>query len=537
MRPTTRSEQWQWQEKIGLKDRKTLDGHQSVYFNRLMDLAQPVEENDAVTKKYVDDHVHAMPNRARGAYDAIVYIDGSKIVADDSNGRRIASGVAGTDDSAVLNALAVLEIQNICIACSLTLTSTVLFEYDNVRIFGSSPPAVNLYDPLVTVNTAIGFQLGSIAAGELMGAEITGLHFNSAAAQTNIAIKIYSYHRVRCDKLNFHQFATDMDVTFSWGSTFSHIHSYSPAHCIQFHALAGPLYCAELDVSAVYVDDGRDFAIVCDNGALEAGLNVRGLKIESFVGAGAGVDFGNNEANSFIGGFIDIPTANYAVKDVGALNTLIGVHIQSGIVSMNHRSKIIGCMFSGGATGHSKLITAGYDCTILGNTFSDITNEVIISMGSAYTDIIANNFRACNCKYYIQISTIYNTVSGNKFSACNYNNAYAGTAYDVYINNGQFDNIIKDNISDSSNVVGSIRFVAGNAINSNIGYLSLTEKSGSSTGTGSEQTIAHGLVSTPTKVAIVPTETGATVSAVWADGTNIYATVTNGKAFNWSAEV
>ena len=54
-RPTQRMLDWQWQEKIGLKDRKTLDGHQSVYFNRLMDLAQPVEENDAVTKKYTDD--------------------------------------------------------------------------------------------------------------------------------------------------------------------------------------------------------------------------------------------------------------------------------------------------------------------------------------------------------------------------------------------------------------------------------------------------------------------------------------------------
>ena len=54
-RPTQRMLDWQWQEKIGLKDRKTLDGHQSVYFNRLMDLAQPVEENDAATKKYTDD--------------------------------------------------------------------------------------------------------------------------------------------------------------------------------------------------------------------------------------------------------------------------------------------------------------------------------------------------------------------------------------------------------------------------------------------------------------------------------------------------
>lgn len=40
----------------------------------------------------------------RGAYDAIVYIDGSEVVADDSNGRKIASGTAGVDDSTVINA-------------------------------------------------------------------------------------------------------------------------------------------------------------------------------------------------------------------------------------------------------------------------------------------------------------------------------------------------------------------------------------------------------------------------------------------------
>jgi len=40
----------------------------------------------------------------RGAYDAIVFIDGSEVVAEDADGRRIASGTAGTDDVAVLQA-------------------------------------------------------------------------------------------------------------------------------------------------------------------------------------------------------------------------------------------------------------------------------------------------------------------------------------------------------------------------------------------------------------------------------------------------
>jgi hypothetical protein len=58
---------------------------------------------------------------------------------------------------------------------------------------------------------------------------------------------------------------------------------------------------------------------------------------------------------------------------------------------------------------------------------------------------------------------------------------------------------------------------------------------GSSTGTGSQQTIAHLLPWVPLEVVITPTVTGTTVSNVWADATNIYCTVTNGNAFNYKA--
>lgn len=69
----------------------------------------------------------------------------------------------------------------------------------------------------------------------------------------------------------------------------------------------------------------------------------------------------------------------------------------------------------------------------------------------------------------------------------------------------------------------------------NYGYV--TENNGTSTGTGAEQTIAHGLVGVPDRVNFVPTVTGATVSGWWADATNIYVTVTSGKTYNWFAEI
>jgi hypothetical protein len=126
------------------------------------------------------------------------------------------------------------------------------------------------------------------------------------------------------------------------------------------------------------------------------------------------------------------------------------------------------------------------------------------------------------------------TIVGNAF--CNQNlvkQKYGAVVDDATSNSLIHSNTFYGNITLPMSI--SAVALAANSVRHNIGYI--TEASGSSTGTGSEQTIAHGLVAAPSKVAIVPTETGATVSAVWADATNIYATVTTGKAFNWSAEV
>lgn len=62
---------------------------------------------------------------------------------------------------------------------------------------------------------------------------------------------------------------------------------------------------------------------------------------------------------------------------------------------------------------------------------------------------------------------------------------------------------------------------------------------GTSTGTGSAQTIAHGLIATPSKVLIYPTGDPAGTAITWgspaADATNIYPIVTSGKDYTWEA--
>jgi parallel beta-helix repeat protein len=57
----------------------------------------------------------------------------------------------------------------------------------------------------------------------------------------------------------------------------------------------------------------------------------------------------------------------------------------------------------------------------------------------------------------------------------------------------------------------------------NTGYV--TESTGSSIGTGSEQIIAHSLAAEPSGVSVIPYERGAEVGAFWADAKNIYITI------------
>lgn len=53
-RPNSKAQRWRWQVVVDSNGRQWLDGDQSCYFNRLMDVGAPIEANDAATKAYVD---------------------------------------------------------------------------------------------------------------------------------------------------------------------------------------------------------------------------------------------------------------------------------------------------------------------------------------------------------------------------------------------------------------------------------------------------------------------------------------------------
>lgn len=97
-----------------------------------------------------------------------------------------------------------------------------------------------------------------------------------------------------------------------------------------------------------------------------------------------------------------------------------------------------------------------------------------------------------------------------------------------------------DNIFNSiaSTVVSSeVYSGTGSKIKDNIGFV--TENGGKATGKSTGQTIAHGLVTTPTIVNVVPATAGVSDLNVAADGTNITVTFAGGGSedFYWEAKV
>ena len=52
---------WNWKFVIDEHDRVWLDGDQSIDFNRLMDLADPIEDRDAVNRQSLNKYPEGVP--------------------------------------------------------------------------------------------------------------------------------------------------------------------------------------------------------------------------------------------------------------------------------------------------------------------------------------------------------------------------------------------------------------------------------------------------------------------------------------------
>lgn len=83
----------------------------------------------------------------------------------------------------------------------------------------------------------------------------------------------------------------------------------------------------------------------------------------------------------------------------------------------------------------------------------------------------------------------------------------------------------------------SPRVIIDNEVHDSAGIKLKSKNSGTSTGTGAQQTIAHGLWTTPTNVSLSMRGVGTAYESAATDTTNIYVTATNTINYRWKAEV
>ena len=187
---------------------------------------------------------------------------------------------------------------------------------------------------------------------------------------------------------------------------------------------------------------------------------------------------------------------------------------------------------------------------VIGNTLLGTTTCKRIDLGKATRCTIRDNVLHSPVSIGIASASTasYILIVGNRI----YNSG--GTSINSYGDNHFVtNNYVKDPGWKGIAVSGDNTLVSGNRIEGagalaivltgedtivtdNFGYI--TKDSGSSTGTGAQQTIAHGLATTPTKVILWNIEEGANPyqSAV-ADATNIYITAIINQDYGWEAEV
>lgn len=217
--------------------------------------------------------------------------------------------------------------------------------------------------------------------------------------------------------------------------------------------------------------------------------------------------------------------------------TTYGIHVADNTISDVARDGIL--VYGNGVTiNGNSIIDANYSgialnnvnmCSIDGNHIENITNYGIYAVSCDNLSITSNFIKNVSWKYGsgIYFSADFDDVSivGNYVADVIYG---IGSTV-VSSKSGQ----CKCNMFVNTTVATNTGFrSSGIVIAMNSGEVS--EASGNSIGTGSSQTIAHGLYITPKRVSVTPTASGASWTA-YADATNIYANVTNGKPYNWAA--
>lgn len=191
----------------------------------------------------------------------------------------------------------------------------------------------------------------------------------------------------------------------------------------------------------------------------------------------------------------------------------------------------------GGANG---IYSAANGTIIEGNHVSYCQAYGIIASSNSTINhhLIRGNEISCNKKNTTNGAAIglhhvqYARVEGNII----FDNQVSPTQdYGILELTGADYNVIADN-SIENTTTALIKVGVHSVVQRNEGYV--TENSGNSVGTGAQQTIAHGLATTPNRIILWPIDLGCPpYQSATADGTNIYITGVLSANYGWEAKI
>jgi hypothetical protein len=497
---------------------------------------------------------------ARGAYDVIVYIDGSEVVAEDSNGRKIVSKDAITGFSDLLE----------YIDARFSIHGTIFLEHGdheytvpeyiiNRRTYLHGGTYIKSNGAVVGVtcnDVALDFNLddGMTGYNELTGLE--GLYFTGTGdAATGVSAYIAKILNI--------------------GSNNLQIKNVRAMSIYNLFNIVGGCFAATIDNVISWNTKGygikAESAVMGFDNAWHGPQGLGAHRTEVY--------FHNSYPGNFIATISPTPDGHdivvpysYRISDCWSEGFETGI---SGNVDSLHVSKTgLSSAVSATATaikldGKGSIVT---ECEIYGHGKYGIdirspeyipsyvdkcafiwngVNTAFIGIGSSGSDYatvsVSNNF----------FNSVYNAIGSSKFAISRFeNNDFYHNTIGINLLSGCVFNHVQGNTffyvpaciagsTNNSEIIGNLLtyscagiFYGSNCIvKNNVGWL--TANNGTSTGTGSEQTIAHGLAAIPTGCkAWIKYLVGSRyiTEMIPFDATNIYPTVTSGLAYEWRIE-
>jgi hypothetical protein len=527
----------------------------------LKPITDNVVEDLTITNQHVSwlDAPRSFPydSSGKGAYSVIVYIDNTDIIAEDSEGTTIDSGTAGTDDSTMIQAASQnpgyvflkKSATNFVITSGVTPVNGAFLISDGATLDISSFDGVAFNWGSDAVYAENKFNMGGLEGFYILG--------DQEKTNSWIAKASNMPRGLRFENLVLHDIYNGFDIRgASYDALLKNINSITfQGTMFQFTQLDnGPGYgpnnahVTGCELSCGGANTGFAVKILASTTETSVGYCPDGVVIEDNWFESMQTCIINQGWRTSI---INNPRI---YTSYGASASHVPILVQAKIITATpvaHSgtdTKIINnLIYAVGAYNKISISAQWSNQYIYDNQiFGDGLGNGIISDSTIYPEICRNEISGQAIGIYL--SAQFSKICQNDITIPSGMVGIGGTySDDLEITDNIFSgasgasNIVNSNLSASrilrntftANPVVTVDPTC--VIKYNTNYI--TEKTGTSTGTGTEQTIAHTLTGAPTKVIITPSVTSAAMSNMYANASSIIVTVTSGKAYTWSAEV